>query len=141
RPILRFRAAGAGMDSQNGVALIVLAGELHAHLDLSDLRLELSDDGFDIGFDVLSVFLQLEENVQLFGFRVQGLADLDALLDTRSLPADFLRCLRLVPKTGDGHLSLDLCQRPTRGLQVKDSSGRTAGVPGARQSSSGCRRS
>src|SRR6185436_15152942 len=44
RPVLRLRAAGAGMDVDDGVADVVLAGELHRQLDLVDAFLKLADE-------------------------------------------------------------------------------------------------
>ena len=60
RPILRLGAAGARVNGDDRIAIIVLAGELHRQLDRVDLLLELADERFDIGIDVLAFFLKIE---------------------------------------------------------------------------------
>jgi hypothetical protein len=113
------------MDRDDGVTIVVLAGELHRHLDLRDFRFELTHQRFDVGVDVLTVALQFQQHVELFRFRIERFAEGEALLYARTLATDILRSLRVVPESGRGDLSLDLLQRLARRIEVKDSSGPT----------------
>ena len=51
------------MDGQDDVALVVLARQLHGHLDRGDLGLQLRDELLDVGVDVLALALQLEQYI------------------------------------------------------------------------------
>src|SRR5207244_11291114 len=64
RPILRLRAAGAGVDGDDGVALVVLARQLHRQLDAVDLGPELRDELLDLLVDVLPFVVPLEQHVE-----------------------------------------------------------------------------
>src|ERR1043165_3053548 len=131
RPVLRLRTARAGVDGDDGVAVVVLAGELHAQLDVVDLGLELGDELLDLVVDVLALAMELEQRLQVLGFGVDRLARCDALLYARALAADVLRLLRIVPEAGRGHLTFDFFQGFFRRSEVKDSSGpRRAGLWG-----------
>ena len=111
------------MNGHDGVAVVVLAGELHPQLDFGDLLLELADDGFDVGLDVLPLPLQFQQNVELLGPGVERGAGLHALLGAAALTAYVLRFFGIVPEAGSGHLALDLVERMACGSGVKDSSG------------------
>jgi hypothetical protein len=111
------------MDGQDDIPIVVLARELHGHLDLIDLRLELVDERLDVRIDGLALALQLQQNVELFRFGVQRLGRGEPLLYPRALSTDLLRRLRIVPDSGNGNLPLNLLERLARGVEVKDSSG------------------
>jgi hypothetical protein len=113
-PVLRLGAAGSGVNGEDAVAEIVLAGELHRQLDGVDLPLELADQRLDVGFDVLPFALELEEHVQVVRFAVDRFACLDAFLDRGAAAADFLRLLLVVPEAGDAHFTLDFVELPAR---------------------------
>jgi len=121
------------MDGYDRVAVVVLAGELHRHLDRVDVGGELGEQRFDVGVDALPFLLQFEQNVELFRFRFDRLGAGDALLDARALAPYVLRGLGVVPETGNGHLALDLVERLPRGREVKDSSGRCEVGSGGRR--------
>jgi hypothetical protein len=111
------------MDRDDRVAVVVLAGELHRHLDLRDFRFELIDERLDVGVDILAVALQLQQHVELFRFRVERFAQREAFFYARALAADFLRSLRVVPESGRRDLFLDFLKRVAGRIEVKDSSG------------------
>ena len=111
------------MNGQDDVAVVVLAGELHRHLDGVDLCLELIDELLDVGVDVLPLALQLEQHVELLRHLLDRFAGLDALLYARAFAPQLLRRLGLVPEAGHGHLALDLAERLSGRREVKDSSG------------------
>ena len=128
RPVLRFGAAGAGMDGHDGVALVVLAGELHGHLDGGDLRLELRHAASRCRRRRARLRAAVRAARRAPVFVEDCFAGGDALLYARALAADFLRGLGLVPETGRRHLALDLVERLACGSEVKDSSGRLQAV-------------
>ena len=123
RPVLRLRATGAGVNGQDGVAIVVLAGKLHRHLDGVDLRLELLDELLDVATDVLPFALQLQQHIELLRFSLDRRAGLEAFFHARALAPQLLRRLGLVPEAGRGHVALDLAERLSRRGYVKGNSG------------------
>ncbi len=59
-PVLRFGAAGAGMDGDDGVARVVLAGEQRLGLELFDQRLQRVDLFLQFRLDLLAFFREFE---------------------------------------------------------------------------------
>jgi len=74
---------------------------------------------------VFAFALELQQHVEFFRLGIQRFAGSNALLDARTLAADFLCRLRVLPENGRGDLPLDLLQRIACAVEVKDNSGPT----------------
>ena len=87
-PVLRFGAAGAGVDGHDGVAAVVLTGEEHAGFEMAENFGEALELAFDIAVDGFAFPRQFEERIEIVGhalatFVVAG----DGLFETLGDPA------------------------------------------------------
>ena len=107
-PVLRLQAALAGLDGDDGVAVVELAGEPARELQVVQGRRKLLDDLHRVLLGLLVVGLAC----QLVG--AGGLAEqvdrvivgLDVVAQARDLPHDALGGRRVVPKAGLGGILL-----------------------------------
>ena len=121
RPVLRLGAAGAGVEGQNGVVVVVLAVEHRHQLQLVDGFFDSVDRFLALGCQRGVVFL-LDHQQQGFCFLVLGgqLAEaLQLVLDLAHLADDLLAALLIVIKAGHRHLMLQLRQTLFAGFNGK----------------------
>ena len=136
RPVLRLGAAGAGVEGQNRVVRVVLAGEKRGQTALADLLFELFialDHVGQLGRVVL-LLRHLAERERVLPLRIQAVLLADAVLQTFDLLGDLLAVLQIVPEAvllrlllqrgqllaglGDAQRLLQILQRRLERLQL-----------------------
>jgi hypothetical protein len=126
-PILRLRAARAGVDREQRIAVILLPLEHRAQLELLESRLDLLQIAAPLRFELL---------VRLLGEEVDELGEVgrplgqvgpggDPLLVLVGFRDDYARIVRPIPEPRGGHTLVELDQALLATLDVK-------GTPGAR---------
>ena len=69
RPVLALGAAGAGVDGDDGAAVIVLAREQHGGFEMIHQAAQLFDFAGQLGGDVLAFMAELEQRVDVAEMR------------------------------------------------------------------------
>ncbi len=109
RPILTFRAAGAGVNGHDRAALIVLAAEQHGGfqpLQQFAVRLEVA---LDIGLHWLALARQLEHRVQIVCHAADAIVVIDGLFQALSILHDLLTFFGLIPEIRRRDLLFGFC--------------------------------
>jgi hypothetical protein len=121
-PVLRLRAARAGLDVDERVRRIHLPREHALEFELLDLRREVLDVVGDRGDRAVVVLAEREiEEVARFAERVGQRADAaDDAIEIRALPAEILRALRVVPDGRAFELARDFFEAFGLRIEVKD---------------------
>jgi len=108
-PVLGLGAARAGVQRQDAVVLVVLAGEQRGQPERLQLLFYRRDLGGDLRHQREIIFLicEADQHVQIVRTAVQFLEVLDPGFHRARLLADLLRALRIVPETGRSHVLLE----------------------------------
>jgi hypothetical protein len=107
RPVLRLGAAGAGVDDDDGVLVVVGAGELEGKLQLFELGRQATEERLDLRID-LPLRQELPPGGQLLGVRAQPRERLQAALQAPPLLEDRGALRRVVPEFFVFELVVDL---------------------------------
>jgi len=103
------------MDGDDGVLVVVRAGELELELELVELAGEALEEAVDLGIAVERrrvIREELAPGLQLLGVGAQALERLDPALQTAALAQDRRALLGVVPEAGVLELVVDLRQLP-----------------------------
>jgi hypothetical protein len=121
-PVLRLGAAGAGLDVDERIRAVHLAGEHALEFELFDARGKLVDVVRDRCDRAFVVFVDRKiEQIAGFGQRVGQTADAaDDALEARAFLAEILRALRVVPDVRVFELAGDFLETLGLGIEVKD---------------------
>ena len=130
RPILRFGAARARMDCDDGVGAIVLAAEHLLRLGRLDLRLELAEAAREIRADVLPSIRPLDQHAQIVDVPAERLPQRHVFLQTPAALHYLLRVGLVTPEIGLARLLLDVGELFVKPGTLKDAS--AVPLPGAR---------
>ena len=122
-PILRLGAAGAGMDGDDRVLLVELAGQHRPDLrGLNVARVSLQR-GAEVGGHVLALLGPVDEHGQIVGLFAERLGEAALVFETASALQRLLRCRLVLPEIGQwrpgirgrsAHERGGLRQRPLR---------------------------
>src|SRR5689334_13846756 len=104
RPILAFGPAGARMDRDDRVAMIVLAGEQHRRLQLLHQFAHALQFALDLAIHRLAFAGEFEHSVQIVHNAAYTDIVLDALLQALALLHHFLAFFGLIPEVRRGDL-------------------------------------
>ena len=96
-PVLRFRAACAGVNGDNGVQAVVLSAQQDAGFDLLDLGLGRGELPTQLRGDILAFPSQVEVGFEVSHPGLQPRLGLNILLQSVSLLGEFLRPLPIFP--------------------------------------------
>ncbi len=103
-PILRLGAASAGMDGDDRVLLVELAGQHGPDLrGLNVARVSLQG-GAEIGRNVLALLRPVEEHGQIVGLFAQGFGEQPLVVQPPPALQRLLRCRLVLPEIGRGDL-------------------------------------
>src|SRR4029077_13575266 len=130
-PVLRVGAAGAGMDRDERVAGVVLAGEERVFLQAGELGAARRDAGGDLA---LHLAVHGEQLLRVLVVLDESAVALEATRQARVLGADLRRVLLVVPEARRAQLLLELGDAALEVIRVKGNHGpRQAGPrsPGA----------
>ncbi len=121
-PVLRLGTAGTGLDVDERVRRIHLAGEHALELELADFRGEVVDvvgDRRDRAFVVLAncEIKQIAGLAERIGQRADAADD---AIEARALLAELLRALRVVPDVRIFKLARNFFEALRLGIEVKD---------------------
>jgi hypothetical protein len=121
-PVLRFRAAGAGLDVDERVRGIHLAGEHALEFELLDFRRKTVDVVCDCRNRAFVVLAEREvEQIAGFAERIGQRADAaDDAIEACALLAEFLRALGIVPDGRAFELARDFLEALGLRIEVKD---------------------
>ena len=121
-PILRLGAAGAGLDVDECVRAVHLAGEHALEFELLDFRGEAVDIVRDRGGRAFVVLADRKiEQIAGLAERIGQRADAaDDAFERRALLAEVLRALRVVPDVGVFELARDFFEAFGLRIEVKD---------------------
>ncbi len=108
RPVLAFRAAGAGVDGDNGVQRIGLAVEHGAGFQLFVERGQSLDIALQIGEHVFALARQLEISFDVAGAADERLIVGDKVLQALALAHQRLRRGRVVPQCRIGKFGFEV---------------------------------
>ena len=122
RPVLRFGPAGAGVDRDDGVALVVLAAEHLADLGALHLPAQVDESRREVSGYVLALLGPLEQHGEIVGLAAQRLGEIEVLLQPAAPLQHALRGGLVVPEVRRGGLPLQLRHLGLDGGGVKDSS-------------------
>jgi len=103
------------MDGDDGVLVVVRAGELELELELIELAGEALEEAVDLGIAVERrrvIREELAPGLQLLGVGAQALERLDPALQAAPLAQDRRALLGVVPEAGVLELVVDLRQLP-----------------------------
>ena len=106
-PVLRLGSACPGVDGEDGIAFVVLAGELQLELVPRELALNAVEflAGGLADFSVVLSDGELEEFGHVPGAALEAPPALDARTYSRELLHDFARAVGVAPEVGGGRLS------------------------------------
>ena len=121
RPVLRVGPAGAGVDRDQRVAVVIGAGEQPLLLERLEPLLDRGDRGLELGSHLVVLLGELGEPSEVLDVRRQRLVALQAAVDARVLGADLAGRLRVVPEARPAHLLLELGPALLQPCWVKDS--------------------
>jgi hypothetical protein len=107
-PVLRLGAAGAGMDGDDRVRLIVLPGEHLLALRGVDLLLELLEAPLQIAADVFSGFGPLEEDAQVVAAPLECLQQRQLIVDAPAALHHLLRFRLVAPEVRRADVLFDI---------------------------------
>src|SRR5262249_17245233 len=110
-PVLRLGATGAGVDRDDGVLLVVRAGELELELELLEVVAETLQEALELGV-AFAFGEELAPGRELLGVGAQAPERLDAALHAAALAEDRRALLGVVPEAGVFELVVDLRQLP-----------------------------
>jgi len=115
-PVRRFGSACAGVDADDGVALVIRAGEEQAGSEPRVLAAERGEVGVQSGghLDVLAVDGQLGQFAQVVGVLNQAVPGLDLLAQTLRRSQKLLGGALVGPEIGRAGLLVQIAQ--SRGL-------------------------
>lgn len=110
------------MNSQQGIAIVVFAGQKRSELEIGNMLFELLECISQLSGIVGIILGQLEQFVDNLEFRLKFLMRLYPLFMNRNLFDNFLRFLIIIPKTAFGRFLLKLGYFIPSVGQVKDTS-------------------
>jgi hypothetical protein len=121
-PVLRLGAAGAGLDVDECIRRIHLAGEHALELELLDFRREVVDVGGNRRDRALVVLAdrQIQQVAGLAERTGQRADAADDAIEVRALLAELLRALRVVPDVRVFELARDFFEAFGLRIEVKD---------------------
>ena len=122
RPVLRLGPAGARMNRDDGVALIVLAAEHLANLGAFDLLAQLGQTRLHVAGHVLALLGPFEQHGQVVGLAAQRLGEIEVLLQPAAPLQHALGTGLIAPEVRRGGLPLQLRHLRFDSGRVKDSS-------------------
>ena len=128
-PILRLRAAGAGMNRTDRIAAIVVAGKQHFRFGLLQLVFEPFKQRLQFLNRTLVFFGKLKEHCGVVYLRLKILLPSNLLFQAAAFLQQLLRGFLIVPEVGRGGLDLDLVQLFAACRDIKETS---RAVPRAR---------
>ena len=133
-PVGGLGAAGARADGQDGVAIVVLAGEQEGGPLADDVLLEGGGVAGQLGFEFgVGAFVeQLERRLQVLGAGGEGSPGGDFLAQAVRLAEDLLRAALVVPEPGFLGQCLEFGDPCVLGLEVKDAPRSTGSVRSGR---------
>lgn len=103
-PVLRFGAAGAGMDGQDGVSRVILLDEQHLKLCFFQVFLKRSQALLEVGFDALSLLGQFEQDFNIFLMPEESGKETDIFFQFFLFLLEGLKFLGVLPGLGVGQL-------------------------------------
>src|SRR5205085_8635361 len=123
-PVLRIGAARAGVDRDDGVACVVLAGEERVLLQTFELTLDRSDLLGDLG---LERAVEREELLRVVVFAREALVAFEPAGDARVFRRDLSRAFLVVPEARLAQLRLERGAAGGQRIGVKGNHGPTRG--------------
>ena len=120
-PVLGVGAARAGVDGDERVAGVVLAGEQALLLERGEPRLDRGERLLELGGDVRVLLGELDEPLEVLGVGLELLERVEPPLRARVLGADAPGRLGLVPEARRAHLGLERAQALLQRSGVKGS--------------------
>src|SRR5271165_4510212 len=106
-PILRLGAAGSGMDGDDGVAGVVLAGEQCLGFETVEQLAQRADFALQVGVDALAFFGEIEVGGNVFAAARQVGVVGEHVFQALLLAHHLLRALRIRPQIRVGRLLLN----------------------------------
>ena len=121
-PVLRLRAAGAGLDVQEGVVGVHLAIEHAAEFELLEDTGKLGDLAFEVFQGCFVIFLagQLDQILRIGASALEAVDGADYVLEGRALAAQRLGPLRVIPDAGLGQFKFYFRKAFPSLIDVKD---------------------
>jgi hypothetical protein len=123
RPVLRFGAAGAGMNGDDGVGAVVLTTQHLLDLGGLDLVLQGVERTLEIGSDVFAALGPFEKNAEIVELSDERVAQLDLFAQAAATLEGLLSFGLVGPEIGSGDALLDRGEFTCGVGGVKDSSG------------------
>ena len=120
-PVLGFGAAGAGMEGEDGVGVVVLSGKEGGQLGLFNAGLQLGKALLHLGHQALVLHLvaQLAQGHQILPLGLAFFLSLDLVPQVLYPLLYLLGLLQVVPKAVGGALRLQHLGLPAGGLQAQ----------------------
>ena len=103
-PVLRFGAAGAGMDGDDGVARVVFAREQHPGFEFAEHFGVALQFALDIAVDGFAFAGEFEKRIEIVGHAGDLLVVLDGFFETLAVLHDLLAFFGLGPEVGSRDL-------------------------------------
>ena len=122
RPVLRLRAAGAGVDGDQGVAVVLRPAEEGFGLQVFDVVAKLLELRRQFRDHRLAFVAEFEEGSNVAELPGQGLLGFDHPLQVLALLQELLGGLRLAPEVGFVQLLVQVREPGPKGRGVKGSS-------------------
>ena len=122
RPVLRFGAAGAGMNIHDRVQPIVLAREKNLRLDAIDECFVLIQARYKLIADRLALTRKFHKSLQVFELAGYLAAEIERFLQTGALAQDLAGTFLVGIEVGFGDLLLEFIELSLLAVDVKETS-------------------
>ena len=101
-PVLRFGAAGAGMNGDDSIARVVFTREQHAGFELAEDFGVALQFALDVAVDGFAFAGEFEKRIEIVGHAGDSLVALDGFFETLAVLHNLLAFFGLRPEVGGG---------------------------------------